>query len=163
MDDIEFGYRGIIKLLCSLKTEKASGPDDVPNYVLRNSADVIAHYLTISFTKSLEDGSAPEDWKLANIVLTHKSGPRNNIQNYRLISLTSQCCKLMEHIIYSNLIKQLNVHNYFTLTQHGFRAGVSCNTQPLEFYHDIALSYDNHKQVDCIFFLFSKSLRYYTS
>lgn len=81
MDTIEFGCNGIVKLLLSLKMGKSSWPDELPDYVLRNRADVIASYLVILFTKPLEDGAAPEDWKLANIVPIHKSGPRNNRQH----------------------------------------------------------------------------------
>lgn len=157
MDDIAIGYNGIVKLLLSLKTGKAPGPYEIPNYVLRNCADIIAHYLVILFTKSLEDGSIPKDWKLASIFSMHKFAPRNNTQNCRPISLTCQYCKLMEHAIYSNLIKHLNVHNYFISIQHCFRASFSCNTQLLEFYLDIALPYDDHKQVDCILFYFWKA------
>lgn len=81
MDTIEFGCNGIVKLLLSLKMGKSSWPDELPDYVLRNRADVIASYLVILFTKPLEDGAAAEDWKLANIVPIHKSGPRNNRQH----------------------------------------------------------------------------------
>lgn len=53
--------------------------------------------------------------------------------------------------IYSSLINYLTAYNCLTSTQHVFRASFSCRTQLLGFYHDISLSYDNHKQVNCIF------------
>lgn len=43
MNDIEFGYNGVVNFLRSLKTKKASGRDEIPNYVLKKCADAIAH------------------------------------------------------------------------------------------------------------------------
>lgn len=42
----------------------------------------------------------PSDWKQANIVtiLFYLKGHRNKAENYRPVSLTSVCYKLMEHI-----------------------------------------------------------------
>lgn len=51
MDGMAFNTNGIAKLLSTIKTEKASGLDEVPNYVLRASAGVIALYFSIIFTK----------------------------------------------------------------------------------------------------------------
>lgn len=157
MNAIDFNPNGIAKLLSTIKTEKAPGPDELSNYVVKACSGVIATYLTVIFTKSLENGVVPEDWKMANVVPIHKTGPKDRLENYRPISLTSQCCKVMEHVIYTNLIGHLTKNNFFTPYQHGFRSGFSCVTQLLEFYHEIALSYDDAKQVDCIFLDFRKA------
>uniref|UniRef100_A0A6G5A9M6 Reverse transcriptase domain-containing protein n=1 Tax=Rhipicephalus microplus TaxID=6941 RepID=A0A6G5A9M6_RHIMP len=42
-------------------------------------------------------------------------------------------------------------------TQHGFRAGFSCDTQLVEFCHDIAAFINSGLQVDCIFLDFRKA------
>lgn len=91
--------------------------------VLKDCADVIAPYIAIIFTKSLEHGIVPEDWKLKNFVPIHKSGPRNNMESYRPTSLTSQCYKLMEHIIYTNLTSHITKKHFFTPYQHGSEQG----------------------------------------
>ena len=54
------------------------------------------------FGKSLETGSLPDDWRRANISPIFKKGERSKPSNYRPISLTSMCCKVMEHIIHLN-------------------------------------------------------------
>jgi len=53
--------------LLALKEDKAQGPDDIHPAVLRNCADTIAKPLTIIFSKSLQDGVLPQDWKLASV------------------------------------------------------------------------------------------------
>ena len=56
--------------------------------------------------------------------------------NFRLISLTSILCKLIEHIILHYLSQSLDdfLHN----RQYGFRKGLSCDTQLCGMYDDIA-------------------------
>jgi len=66
---------------------------------------------------------------MANIVALHKKGPKDLAESYRPSSLTSVCCKTLEHIVYSNVCKFLDSNNILTPKQHGFRPGFSCETQ----------------------------------
>ena len=72
----------------------------------------------------------------------HRSGNKNLPNNYRPISLTSIPCKMLEHIVLNYLNKTLDVilHN----RQHGFRKGLSCDTQLCSTYHDLAKHTINH-------------------
>ena len=45
-------------------------------------------------------GDLPEDWLLANVTPIFKKGDWADPGNYRPISLTSICCKLLEHIFW---------------------------------------------------------------
>ena len=51
--------------------------------------------------------------------LTEK--PSSTPANYRPISLTAVCCKVMEHILHSQVMKHLDLHNILSDNQHGFR------------------------------------------
>lgn len=157
IDEIKIYYTGILKMLNGLKTDKAGGPDGIPSRVLTECSGIIPSYLEILFKTSLSSGKLPSEWKTANVVLIHKDGPKNVVQNYRPISLLCTCSKLMEHIIYSNVFSHLNKKSYLTPSQHGFRKRLSCETQLIEFYHDLAYSFDNRLQVDCIFLDFQKA------
>lgn len=117
---------------------KACGPDDIPAAIIRNCADALYFYFTRLFEKSLSEIDMPDDWKLARVVPLHKSGVRNSVQNYRPVSLTSITCKIMEHVIYSCVMAHLTKHNLLSPSQHGFRRGLSCNTQLVEFIHYLA-------------------------
>lgn len=104
MPDIAIHYSGIVNLLQKLKPHSAPGPDRIPNLVLKSCAHAISKYLEVLYYKSLETSELPEDWKMGDIVPIHKSGPRDSVMNYRPISLTSVCCKTLEHIIYTNIL-----------------------------------------------------------
>jgi len=98
-----------------------------------------------------------DDWRMANIFALHKKGPRDLAENYRPISLTSVCCKTLEHVVYSNVCKFLNSNNILTPKQHGFRPGFSCETQLILSIDDWARSLDSGFRTDVAIFDFSKA------
>ena len=49
--------------------------------------------------------------------------------NYRPVSLTCAPCKLLEHIVCSNIIAHLDEHRLLLDKQHAFRKWHSCETQ----------------------------------
>ena len=70
--------------------------------------------------------------------LVFKRGRRSEAGNYRPISLTCIACKIMEHILVSNIMKHANWNNILYHLQYGFRKKTSCESQLLEFVHDLA-------------------------
>ena len=54
-------------ILLNLDASRATGPDELPAKILKETADVIAPSLTKLFNKSLRLDCLLEDWKLANI------------------------------------------------------------------------------------------------
>ena len=51
---------------------------------------------------------------------------KNIAENYRPVSLTSQCSKLMESIIRDAIVQHLEANQLLKDSQHGFRTGRSC-------------------------------------
>jgi len=61
----------------------------------------------------------PSDCKDANVIPIHKSGTKSTATNYRLISLTSQLCKVFETIVTDQVIKYLENNRIIRDSQHG--------------------------------------------
>ena len=97
------------------------------------------------------------DWKSANITPIFKKGNRAQVCNYRPVSLTSICSKILEHIIYSSIFSHLQTHHILSEEQHGFQAGKSCETQLILTINDFANCLNNNEQIDAIFLDFSKA------
>ena len=108
IDTLSIHIKGVEKLLQKLKVNKASGPDDLPAYILRETATEIAPLLTAIFNQSLKSGTLPEDWLKANIAPIFKKGNKNLAENYRPVSLTCICCKVMEHIICKHILTHVD-------------------------------------------------------
>lgn len=157
MANFHIAVKGVTKLLKNLQPNKATGPDNIPGKLLRLAADEIAPLLTLIFNKSLSTGQVPNDWLTANITPIYKKGDKTTPGNYRPVSLTSICSKIMEHIIHSNIMRHLDKHNILTDKQHGFRSKHSCETQLLMTTHDLIYALDHNTQTDMIIMDFSKA------
>ena len=133
MPDIKITVEGVEKLLCTLRTDKAVGPDGIPNAVLKTAVTELALTQQFIFKQSLEKIELPEDWKCANISQIFKKGSKANPANYGPISLTCVCCKLLEHIVDRQLTKFLSKHDILFDAQHVFRKSRSCgpNSSPV--------------------------------
>jgi hypothetical protein len=157
MPDFTVTENGVLKLLEELNPNKAPGPDGVSGKILKTMASEIAPILTIIFRQSMETGNLPDDWKKANIAPIFKKGDRSNPANYRPVSLTSIACKMLEHIVASNVLEHLNCNNILVDQQHGFRAKRSCESQLIQTVHDLALGLDTKVQHDIGILDFSKA------
>lgn len=68
---------------------KFIGPAGIHPRILKNLAVVITKPLSIIFERSWEPEEVPADWKLVNIVLILRKGKKEDLRNYRFVSLTS--------------------------------------------------------------------------
>ena len=67
MPKFEITVQGVTKLLEGLNDGKASGPNELPNLILKNAAKEISPFLKIIFDQSLQTGKLPDDWVEANV------------------------------------------------------------------------------------------------
>ena len=156
MSAISISSRGIQAQLDNLDPNKAQGPDKIAPFVLKNCAAEVAPMLEIIFNQSLNTGVLPSDWLTANICPVFKKGSRNMPSNYHPISLTSSCCKIMEHIIFHSIMEHVQHNNILIDNQHGFRSGHSCQTQLISLVEDLSYAMDSGFQTDVILLDFSK-------
>ena len=162
MPDIHIDSHGVKCLLDKLKPHKASGPDGIQARILKECSGELADTLSDIFNQSLSTGQVPRDWRDASVAPAFKKGDRYNPVNYRPISLTCISCKVFEHIIVSNIMRYISKHDILTDIQHGFRENRSCETQLVQFVHDLAENLDRSKsrkvsQTDILIMDFAKA------
>lgn len=148
---------GIEKLLSNLKPFTATGPDNIPAYLLKEGANELAPALSLLFEASLHQGKIPHSWKTADVSPIFKKGDRHRPENYRPISLTSIICKLLEHVVHKQIISHLDTNGLLTDRQFGFRKKRSCESQLLLTVNDLAEGLRDKEQVDAILLDFSKA------
>ena len=117
----------------------------------------IAPILCLIFNKSYNTGITPNDWKHARVAPAYKKGDKHKPVNYRPISLTCICCKLMEHIVTSHIMKHLESNNILYDLQHGFRHSRSCETQLLSFIQELQSTNNSNTQTDLVIMDFAKA------
>ena len=95
---------GVLSQLRRLNPNEAHGPDELSPQLLKLVAEELAPGLTIIFQQSYEVSSIPKDWNSAIGTQIFKKGLKSYPSNYRPISLTCICCKIMDHIMLSHIV-----------------------------------------------------------
>ena len=142
-------------VLKNLDPRKSLGPDNISPRILMETAEANAEPLTKILNYSLNNGTIPDLWKLANVCPIHKKGEKEDMKNYRPISLLCVVSKVMERCIFNRIIGYIQPQ--ITELQHGFCAGKSTTTQLLEVYNSISEVIDQRGQVDTLFLDLSKA------
>ena len=89
----------VYNYLKKIKPSKAPGLDTINGHVLENCASVISFPLDLLYNTSYQQGQLLQDWKNANVVPIHKKGRKDDVENYRPISLTSLIMKIFEKVL----------------------------------------------------------------
>ena len=111
-------------------------------YISRNELPQVLHFI-------LNTGDLPAEWTLANVAPIFKEGSKLP---------TCITCKLFKHIVFKHILGHLEDHWILTYLQHGFRSGMSCETQLITTFLDIASAYNKQgSQIDIAVFDFSKA------
>ena len=125
-----------------MKESKSTGPDKINARLVKDSAEVICPTFSKIFNSSLQQGIFPEDLKNATISPIYKNGDKSDCSNYRLISVLSNVAKILEKIVYNQLISYIKENNILTNSQFGFRKSHSTTTSLLKSTNKWLLNID---------------------
>ena len=102
-------------------SDKATGPSSIPLKLLLLISDLIVIPLCHIINMSLSTGNYPDKLKLVKVILRHKGGSTQDLNNFSPISLLSMFDKIIEKIIHTRLYTFLETHNKLYEKQFGFR------------------------------------------
>ena len=145
------------KHLKDIKVSKTPGPDGIHPRVLKELSSVLAIPLTKIFQSSLDTGSVPQSWKLANITPIFKKGDKKDPANYRPVSLTCIVSKILEKIVCSTMIDHLRHNDLLSIKQFGFLKGRSTNIQMICVMDDWTKSLNEGIPVHIIYMDYMKA------
>jgi hypothetical protein len=86
-----------------------------------------------------------------------KKGVTSSPSNYRPISLTCVCCRIMERIINVDIIDYLHINKIISTAQHGFLHKHSTCTNLFESISDWSAALNNKHSVDVVYIDFQKA------
>ncbi len=166
-DDITITASKVCKLLKKLPNKMSRSPDGLPSLFLKKVMQYcksnncheccICEPLARIFAVSFYRGELPKCWLKAEVVPIFKKGLLSDPGNYRPISLTSICCKLMESIVKQEVVDYLLSRKLLSKEQHGFLRRKSVCTQLLECTNDWTRALDTGKSVDVVYLDFAKA------
>ena len=109
----------IIEVINDLKLKKG-GIDKINARTLKTIRTLIADPLAYLFNLCIERSIWPDILKTAEVIPIYKSGKKNDMGNYRPISLISNIAKIFEKIIHKRLINFINKSKILSKRQFGF-------------------------------------------
>ena len=133
----------VYKKLKDINQRKAAGLDKFPCKLLKIAAGIVAPSLTQIFNKIISTGIFPTDWKLAKVTPIFKKGKKDEMNNYRPISVISVVAKIFEKLIFEELYEYLNNNNLISASQSGFRTLHSTLTALIEAVDNWSINIDN--------------------
>jgi len=147
----------VYKVLASLNVSKATGPDNIGNFLLKICARSISDSLAKLFNYSLETNKFPSKWKHSNVVPVHKKNSRNDKGNYRPISLLCNVSKVMERLVHNKIYDYLVSNSLLTPLNSGFKKHDSAINQLIVLHDNICKSLDQKHDVRVVFLDLSKA------
>ena len=145
------------KLLTTLPNKGSSGVDKINNILLKKLANEIADPLTHIVNSSIEQGIFPDLMKCALVVPLYKAKSREEVTNYRPISLLMTVSKIIENVVYTRMYNYLHSTGQLYDSQYGFRNNHSCEHAIGELLDNIVKNQQLGKDTVSIMFDLSKA------
>ena len=146
----------IVNIIINFKNA-SPGFDDVPMSVVKKTVHEIKHQLVHIFNLSLMLGIFPNKLKIAKVIPIFKKGTKNDMNNYRPISVLPAFSKVLEKIVYNRFIVFIESNNLLSRSQYGFRQNRSTTAAVLQLADHILQEFDKNKFVIGIFLDFTKA------
>ena len=115
----------VIELCKGIDNYKSSGLEWLSSKICKDAFLALPEQLTYMFNCSLLSGVFPEAWKIAKVVPLFKGGNREDVNNYRPVSLLPLPGKILEKIVHKEVVAFLETNNFLCAHQGGFRKGFS--------------------------------------
>lgn len=157
LDYVFFTPEIVCRYLKQLKPKFSHSPDGIPQGILKNLCEFLCEPLQRIFKFSFDTGSVPDQWRSADVVPVHKKDDCSLPKNYRPVSLTCPCSKVMESIISDAMSGFLLNRGLLSNDQHGFLKKRSTCTQLLGCLNDWCKIIDDGGVVETVYIDFAKA------
>ena len=139
-----------------INIRKAPGPDNLPNWFLRDFAFALSEPLCWIFNSSIQEGVVPTVWKQANIVAVPKVKPPKTVeQDIRPISLTPTISKIFESLVGRWMLDAIG--DKFDQKQFGAIKGRSTSHALVDIMHKWHKALDEQQSVRVVFVDYAKA------
>lgn len=138
-------------IINSLKSDSAAGWDKIPAKFIKMAKGELVPIITHLSVLCFQQGIFPRELKRSIIHPVYKSGDKDDIGNYRPISILPVLSKILEKLINNRLNAYLNSFKLLSKSQYGFRSGISTEDAILDLTKNITQNLDNKTKTLCIF------------
>ena len=145
----------IADVINNLKTNKATGADNIPSKILKSAIYTISDPLAKIFNRSISTKDFPAQMKMANVSPIFKKEDNTDKKNYRPISVLPSISKIFEKIMFKQIYYYMKDKLFPLLC--GFREGYSTQHALLRLIEDLKKNLDNKKSAGTVLMDLSKA------
>ena len=124
----------ISKIIKSMKSSRSCGSDNIDSYIIKLACEELTPGITHIVNLSISCKQFPSMWKKSKVIPLHKKDDATIAKNYRPVSLLPITSKILERVVYNQLITYLEDNMLLNPSHHGFRRNHSTVTALLEMY-----------------------------
>lgn len=150
----------VYNVFLGLSNSSSCDADGIQSRPLKYVIDILAPCLTHIFNLSLSSGIFPKQMQKAKISVLYKKGDKNNLGNYRPVSILPVFSKGLETLLHRRLTGFFEKHRIISESQYGFRKNKSTQLALLEQKEYILQNFENRNMVLGIFIDFTKAFDY---
>lgn len=140
-----------------LSTKTSFGEDGISTKLVKILRGVLVPPLTILCNQSLATGIFPDDMKIAKVIPIYKQGDKELVDNYRPISLLPAFSKVMERVMFEQIMAYFITNKLLSESQYGFLANRSTDQAAIELVDRISKILDNRRKAVGVFMDLSKA------
>ena len=135
----------VLKIITNLKNSKTCGLDNIDSFVIKLAAHELTPAITHIVNLSLSQSYFPSAWKTAKVIPLFKKNDATLPKNYRPVALLPITSKILERVVYIQLINYLEENNLLHHSHHGFRKHHSTTSALIEMYSSWVEAYEKDK------------------
>ena len=122
------------KIILGLKNSKSYGVDTIDTYIIKLMVDDILPAVTHIVNLSIQHAAFPSLYKIAKVIPLHKKDDPLLPKNYRPVAILCIISKVIERVIFLQIVEYMNSNDLFHPNHHGFRAHHSTTTAMVHMY-----------------------------
>ena len=124
----------VLKIISGMKSSSSCGVDSIDSRILKLAKHQLVPVITHIVNLSIKNQKFPDSWKQSKVIPLHKKEEVTNPKNYRPVSLLPILSKVLERVIFEQMINYLENNKLLHHSHHGFRASHSTLTALVEMY-----------------------------
>ncbi|KAG5685032.1 hypothetical protein PVAND_014235 [Polypedilum vanderplanki] len=130
-----------------LSSNKSMGNDGIPARVWKEIDNVQINIITTLINKIFDDCKYPESLKIARVKPLFKGGDATTVNSYRPISILPVINKVVERLIYNQMVDHMKKYNLFNDLQYAYVEGKGTSDAVNKVLSIVSSARDNNKLV----------------
>ena len=121
-----FNFETKSKILAEIHNpdkRNACQESDIPVKIIKDNINIFSEFILHNFNNSIFDVTFPSELKKSRCNSSFQKKDRNNVENYRPVSILPNFSKIYERCLYDQMYKYFN--HILSKWQCGFRKGFS--------------------------------------